>query len=76
MNVVEQNVLFSKHQGHIKAKDLKVVYLKTGSILQRRDVIIRWSRGYWHVYDVVEKVVSPSSRSRHRLLLDALKSVH
>uniref|UniRef100_A0AAU8KZY4 Uncharacterized protein n=1 Tax=Serratia phage Kevin TaxID=3161161 RepID=A0AAU8KZY4_9CAUD len=76
MNAVEQNVLITKHQGFIKAKDLKVVYLKNGTILQRRDVVIRWSRGYWHVHDVVEKVVSPSSRSKHRLLMDALKSVH
>lgn len=40
MNAVEQNVEINKHQGHIKAKDLKVTYLKNGTILQRRDVVI------------------------------------
>lgn len=76
MNAVEQNVEINKYQGHIKAKDLKVTYLKNGTILQRRDIVIRWSRGYWHVFNVVDKAVAASSRDKFRLLLDALKSVH
>lgn len=76
MNVVEQNVVINKFLGFIKAKDLEVVYLPKGTILKRRDIVIRCSRGYWHVHNVVDKHVEATSRGKFKLLMDALKSVN
>ncbi len=77
LNAVQINSEVGKQSGYARAKLFTVIWGKSGLCwLNRWDCEIRYEKGAWCVFPIVEKTVLTVPVSKHHSLFVALKSVH